>query len=62
MKRKRKLRSLTYVYAHGFEAGTLQKHTVWKRARRTTTAGPGATAGPEAGRKARAKHAAGGVG
>ena len=60
MKRKRKLRSLTYVYAHGFEAGTLHKHAVWKRTRRTVaktrTAG-----GSGAGRKGCAKHVAGGA-
>jgi hypothetical protein len=60
MKRKRKLRSLTYVYVRGFEAGTLKKHSVWKRVRRTA-AEPGAAGGPEAGRKRRAKHEAGGA-
>ena len=60
MKRKRKLQSHTYVYAHGFEAGTLKKHSVWKRARRTA-AEPGAAGRPEARRKGRAKHAAGGA-
>jgi hypothetical protein len=58
-KRKRKLQSLTYVYAHGIETGTMHKHLVWKRARRTA-AKPNASGGPEAGQKARAKHAAGG--
>ena len=61
MKRKRKLPSLTYVYAHGIETGTMHKHSVWKRVRRMA-AGPGAAGGPGAGRKVRAKHAAGGVG
>jgi hypothetical protein len=61
MKRKRKLQSLTYVYAHGIEIGTMHKHPVWKRARRTA-AEPNASGGPEAGRKVRARHAAGGVG
>jgi hypothetical protein len=60
MKRKRKLRSLTYVYAHGIETGTLHKHTMWKKAHRTATE-LGAAAGPEAGRTGRAKYAAGGV-
>ena len=59
MKRKRKLRSHTYVYAHGFESGTLHRHMVWKKAHRTV-AEAGVTDGPEAGQKARAKHAAGG--
>ena len=59
MKRKRKLRSHTYVYAHGFEAGALKKHSVWKRVRRTT-AKPRAAGRPETARKVRAKHEAGG--
>jgi hypothetical protein len=61
MKRKRKLQSLTYVYAHGIETGTMHKHPVWKRARRMA-AEPGASGGSGAGGKVRAKHAAGGVG
>ena len=60
MKRKRKLRSLTYVYVRGFEAGALQKHTVLKRARRAA-AGAGAAGRPETARKVRAKHKARGA-
>jgi len=55
MKRKRRLRSLTYAYAHGVEAATPQEHTLWKRARWTAVE-PRATDGLEAGRKWRAKH------
>jgi len=55
MTQERKLRSLTYVYACGFEAAALQKHAVRKRVRRTAME-PGAADGPEARRKGRAKH------
>jgi hypothetical protein len=58
MKRKRKLRPLTYVYARGFEIVTLQKTTARKRAR-ATAAEPGAAGAPVAGWKERAKHHAG---
>jgi hypothetical protein len=57
MKQKRKLRPLTYFYAHGFEVRTFPKHTVWKGARRAA-AEPGAAERPEAGRKVRARHEA----
>ena len=58
MKRKQNPRSLTYVYVHGFEAVTLPKHTVDKRAHRAAVE-PGASHVPWAARKGRARHTAG---
>ncbi len=61
MKQKRKRQSHMYVYAHGFESGTLHRRIVWKKALRMA-AEPGAADGPESGRKRRAKHEAEGTG